>query len=203
ELALGNSQLKAIHVNDDKVFAYASDNRCFWINRSSGLVASIASIGKPQDTAYEPVTLADRVVFPATNQLSVFDRNGKLMHKIPLRYGLSSGVVGEGQVVFFGEDHPSNGRVAAIDTKGPQYNVQPAVPALPRWELMAFGQISANPAIYQGLVFIDSRDGNVYAARRETRNALWPGLDKVFFQTGGPIPAHSATAKDGVYAAAA
>ena len=94
ELSLGSSHLKALHVNDDRVFAYAADNRCFWINRSSGLVSSIAPIGRPTDTVYEPVTLSDRIVFPATNQLSVFDRNGKLMHKIPLRYGLSSGAVG-------------------------------------------------------------------------------------------------------------
>jgi len=55
--------------------------------------------------------------------------------------------------------------------------------------------------MYQGSLFVGSRDGNVYAVRGENRDVLWPGLDKGFFKTGGPILADVAVDKDGVYVA--
>ena len=193
ELALGQTQPKAVYVNDDKVLVYTSDNKCIWVNRASGHIVSIAQAAKPTDLLYEPCTLADRVVFPSTSQLSVYDRNGKLMHRIPLRYGVSSGAVGEGRMIFLGEDHPNGGRVAAMDTSPHPYDVTP------EWELMTRGQVSAAPAVYQGLVFAGSRDGGVYALRGENRDNLWPGLDAGYFKTDGEILADIQTDKDGVY----
>ncbi|HEV8291692.1 MAG TPA: PQQ-binding-like beta-propeller repeat protein, partial [Tepidisphaeraceae bacterium] len=159
ELGLGQTQPNAIYVNDDKVLVYTSDNRCIWVNRASGHIVSIARAAKSTDRLLEPCTLQDRVIFPSTSELSVFDRNGKLMHRNKLRYGASSGAVGEGRVIFLGEDHPNGGRIAAMDTAPQSYDVSPI------WELMTRGQVSAAPAVYQGLVFAGSRDGGVYALR--------------------------------------
>jgi len=114
ELALGQTPPKAIYVNDDKVLVYTSDNKCIWVNRASGHIVSITRAARTTDRLHEPCTLQDRVVFPSTSELSVFDRNGKLMHRNPLRYGASSGAVGEGHIIFLGEDHPNGGRVASM-----------------------------------------------------------------------------------------
>jgi outer membrane protein assembly factor BamB len=193
ELALGQAQPKAVYVNDDKVLVYTSDNKCVWVNRASGHIVSIVQAARPTDLLYAPFTLADRVVFPSTSALSVFDRNGKLMHRIPLRYGASSSAVGEGQTVYLGEDHPNGGRVAAMDTGPHPYDVTPL------WELMTRGQVSAAPALYQGLVFAGSRDGGVYALRGENRDNLWPGLEAGYFKTDAEILADLQVDKDGVY----
>src|SRR5688572_30835978 len=82
EVPLGQTQPRSIHLNEDKVLLYTSDNKCIWVNRASGHIVSIVQAAKSTDTLYAPVTLADRVVFPSTSELSVFNRNGKLMHKI-------------------------------------------------------------------------------------------------------------------------
>ncbi len=193
ELPLKQTQVKSIQVNDDKVLVLTSDNKCIWVNRASGHIVSITQPTKSTDILHPPCTLADRVVFPSTSELAVFDRNGKLMHHIPLRYGASSGAVGEGRMVFFGEDHPNGGRVAAIDTREHPYDLTPA------WELMTRGQVSAAPANYQGLVFVGSRDGGVYAVRGENRDNIWPGLPEGYFKSGAEILADLQTDKDGVY----
>jgi len=195
ELSLGQNQPKAIYLNDDKVLLYTSDNKCIWVNRASGHIVSIVQAAKSTDILHEPCTLPDRVVFPSTSELSVFSREGKLMHRIPLRYGASSGAVGDGKMIFLGEDHPNGGRVASMQTSPQPYDVTP------EWELMTRGQVSAAPAIYQGLVFAGSRDGNVYALRGENRDNLWPGLDQGYFPTGGEILADLQADKDGVYVA--
>src|SRR5215208_2420198 len=193
ELSLGQTQPKAIYVNEDKVLLYTSDNKCIWLNRTSGHIVSIARAAKSTDRLFEPTTLQDRVIFPSTSEISVFDRNGKLMHRNPLRYGASSGAVGEGRIIYMGEDHPNGGRVASIDTNPKAYDITP------EWELMTRGQVSAAPAVYQGLVFAGSRDGGVYALRGENRDNLWPGLDVGYFKTDGEILADLQADKDGVY----
>jgi outer membrane protein assembly factor BamB len=66
---------------------------------------------------------------------------------------------------------------------------------------MTRGQVSAAPAVYQGLVFAGSRDGGVYALRGENRDNLWPGLDAGYFKTGGEILADLQIDKDGIYVA--
>jgi outer membrane protein assembly factor BamB len=196
ELPRGDKPAKAMSLDDEYAFVALEDNRCVWINRSSGRLLSITPVAKPHDTLYMPVTLADRIVFPSTSQLFVFNRSTlKLNHTIHMRYGASSGAVGEGIRLFMGQDHPNAGRLTAIDTYPQPYDVSPA------WDLATRGQVSAAPAIYQRQVFAGSRDGCVYAVSGTDRSLLWPGLDKGFFASGGPILADLAADAEGVYAA--
>jgi outer membrane protein assembly factor BamB len=193
EMPLGQAQPKSLHVNDDKVFLYTTDNKCVWVSRTSGHIVSIAQGAKRADTLYPPYTLQDRVVFLSTSEVGVFSREGKLMHRNPLRYNASSGASGDGKMIFFGADHPNGGRVVAVDTRSQPYEVSP------EWELMTRGQVASAPAVFQGLVFAGSRDGGVYALRGENRANLWPGLDIGYFKTGGEIVADIGVDKDGVY----
>ena len=90
ELSLGQTQPKAIYLNDDKVLLYTSDNKCIWVNRASGHIVSISQVAKPTDILYEPCRLPDRVVFPSTSALSVFNCVGKLMYRISQRSASST-----------------------------------------------------------------------------------------------------------------
>lgn len=187
------AQVKRVSLSEDKVFAYDTANRVYFLDRAKGTLAATAVGAKPQDTIFEPVALKDRVVVPSTTQLNVFTPEGRRMHTISLRYGASSAAAGEGRMVFFGVDAPNGGRVQAVDTKPQPYDVSP------QWELQAGSQVSSRPATFQGLVFAGSRNGQVFAVRGDNRDPLWPGLDKGTFPTGGEILAPLAADKDGVY----
>jgi hypothetical protein len=90
DLPLKNTQIKALSINDDTVFAFTADNQCFWVNRATGHAQSVAKLADPVDNLYGQVTFKDRVIFPSTKQLAVFDRQGRFAYKIPLRYSASS-----------------------------------------------------------------------------------------------------------------
>jgi outer membrane protein assembly factor BamB len=195
DLPLKNTQIKALSINDDTVFAFTADNQCFWVNRATGHAQSVAKLADPVDNLYGQVTFKDRVIFPSTKQLAVFDRQGRFAYKIPLRYSASSEAVGSGRAVFLGTDHINGGCLAAIDTKEQPYELGAA------WDVMTRGQVSAKPAYFELQVFVGSRDGGVYGVRAEDRVILWPDLHNGCFKTGGPILAGIKADKQGVFVA--
>ena len=195
EAPVGDGEIRRLHVNEDRVMAVNSDNRCFFLNRKSGHINQITQVGQIQDTVFEPLTLPTQIVFPSTNNVTVLNREGAKQYQIRMRYAVASGVVGDPDRLFLGFDSPNGGRVAAIANKAQPYDVTPL------WELLTRGQVSATPAYQAGQVYAGSRDGNVYAVLGETREVLWPGLEGARFQTGGPILADVKADKDGVYVA--
>lgn len=195
DLPAKDAALKRLALLGDQVYAFTADNRVFWLSRDSGRVLTIQRLADPRDKVYDPVALADRVIFPSTKQLVVFDRKGKLLNRINTRYSVSSGAVADAGYVFHGVDHDNGGRVVARDIRPMAYDTSPD------WELMTRGQVSAAPAAYDRLVFAASRDGSVYAVRAENRAVIWPGLDGSAFKTGGPILADLKADKDGVFVA--
>lgn len=197
ELPAKEAAIKRLALLGDQVYAFTADNRVYWLNRESGRVLTVQRLADVHDTVFDPVALGDRVIFPSTKQLVVFDRKGKLVNRINTRYNVSSGAVADAGYVFHGVDHANGGRMVARDIRPMPYDTSPD------WELMARGQISAAPAAYDRLVFAASRDGSVYAVRAENRAVIWPGLDGAAFKTGGPILADLKADKDGVFVASA
>jgi len=194
-LPMQGKTVSQIWLNDDMVFVQTSDNHCFCILRRDGHAVSYATAAAPTDTVFAPVTYADRIVFPSTKHLSVFDRSGGLKHRIPLQYSCSSSGVGAGPYAFVGLDHPNGGRLAAIDTKAQPYTITPW------WELMTRGQVSATPAVFNQVIFTGSRDGSVYAVRSDSREVVWSELAQGHFRTGGEILADLKADRTGVYVA--
>lgn len=195
DLPLKDTTLTSLHLGEDMLFAYTADNRCVWIDRNGGQVVAFNQVADRKDKLHGPITLQDRVIFPCTKELVVYDREGKLKHKVNLRFAASSSPVADGERVYLGLDHPAGGRLAAVET-APQ-----AYPLAPVWELMTFGQVSARPAVFEHQVYCGSRDGRVYGVRGDSRDALWPGLERGFVQTGGEIVADLQADSDGVYVA--
>jgi len=189
------TQLRRLSLSDDRVFAYTSDNYCFWINRNSGFVSAVTQSARPQDTLYNAVVTGNRVVFPSTTRLTVFDLAGKPLHTVNLKYGASTGAVGYRGMVYLGVDHPNGGRLNAVSSAYQPYDISP------EWELMTRGAVSAAPAAADERVYVASRDGNVYAVRADNRDPIWPGLEDACFRTGGPILADLAVDREGLYVA--
>ena len=188
--------LRGLEINDDRVFAWTTNNNCYLLSRESGFVQRIVEAGPPADRLFKPVTLPDRILFVASSKCTVLDKKtGKVEYTFSNRYGASSGAVGEATIIYFGENHPNGGRVTARDTKPQPYDIPPL------WTLLTRGAVSATPALYQGSLFAGSRDGSVYAVRGQTRDVLWPGLDGGVFKTGGELLADLKADKEGVYVA--
>ena len=194
-IPLAKEQITRISLNEDKVFALTSDGRLYWIERATGVTRAVTGVAAKGDKVFAPVTLKTRIVVPTEKTLEVFELNGKPAHTIRLRYNASTGAIGDANAVFMGVDHPSQGRIQAIDTKAQPYDISPI------WELATGGQITSRPAVFQGALFAASRDGAVYGVRAENRDVLWPILDGSVFHTGGPIVANLAADKDGVFVA--
>lgn len=195
ELPASEAQLNRLALLGDNLYAYAADNRVYWLNGSSGRILTFQRLAAAHDRVHEPVALGDRVIFPTTKQLVVYNRAGKLLNRINTGYNVSSGAAADAGFVFHGVDHANGGRVVARKIEPMPYDVSPD------WEMMTRGQVSAAPAAFQGLVFAASRDGGVYAVRAENRPVIWPGLDGAVFKTGGPILADLKADKDGVFIA--
>ncbi len=194
-IPLAQEQVTRISLNEDKVFVLTSDGKLYWIDRASGVTRAVTGVAPKGNKVFDPVTLKNRIVVPTENKLVVFEPNGKPAYTINLRYNTSTGAVGEGGNVYLGVDHPSQGRVQAIDTKAQPYEISPL------WELATGSQVSSRPAVFQGAVFAASRDGAVYGVRGENRDVLWPVLDGSVFRTGAAIVANLAADKDGVFVA--
>ena len=197
DLPIKDGRLTRLSLSDDRVFAYGKDNTVYWLSRSGGYVTAITDSAVKTDALYNAVVLPDKVVFPSTTQIMVFDKAGKSLYSTKLRYRASSGAVGAGNMVFLGVDHVNGGRLNAISAALQPYDIGPV------WELMTRGEVSGSPAVFQGQeqgsIFCGSRDGAVYAVRAENRDLLWPMLEKGFFKTYGQIMADLQADKDGVY----
>lgn len=207
EVPLGSAKVKGVFVNDETVFVYATDHRCFWLDRGSGRLKHVSVIAPPHDTLFPPVTLKDRVVFPSTTQLSVHERaTGKLIHIDDLPYSASSAAAGtiDGSLLYINVESRNGGRLLALET-APKVGLTAAkrIPyeLTPKWELLTRGQMSAGPAVMGEQVYVGSRDGGVYAVRIDNRDILWPGLPEGFFRTGGEILANISVDAVGVYVA--
>lgn len=195
DLQLGKSgdTVHQMSISDDYVFVHTTANRAFVLNRSSGRILFVRTLAGKNVDLYEPVVFKDYIVWPVTQRLLVFDHKGEQLQTVDLPFAIRSRAVGANNRVYVGADFSTGGRVAAIDISPRPYASRPV------WELMTFGGLSAAPALFQGLLYSGSRDGNVYAVRAEDRAPIWPGLPRMVFRTDAEIVADLKADRDGVY----
>ncbi|HSU68652.1 MAG TPA: PQQ-binding-like beta-propeller repeat protein [Tepidisphaeraceae bacterium] len=196
----------AVHVTDKFVFAYREDGTSYVIDRGSG---RLLHVDEPKDSTqrfHPPVVLTDRIVYPTTVYLEVFDLSGRYVPHATkptdeldkpfsqeLKYPIRSDVVGVGKTVFFGADFPGSGRAVEVDL------TRPYVPEM--WTLMEPGSsVSATPALVKDIVYVAAENGTVAAVATDTREPLWT-LPKGVFGTYGGVIANLAADATGVYIA--
>jgi len=184
--------ITALHVADDFVFAYTRGGTSHVLARDTG---QLLHIDPPQDgrlRLHPPVVLKERIVYPTTTYLEVFDFNGRYIShpshigddtskpfSQQLKYPIRSDAVGNGKnLLFFGADYPGGGRVVAADMTSPY------VPEV--WTLLQPGAgISAAPAVLKDVVFVADEQGRVEAASIESRAQLWTLPNGVFSAYAG------------------
>lgn len=202
----GSDPVTAVHLSDQFVFAYRRDGTASVMDRATG---RMLHIDQPRDGAQRmrpPVVLKNRIVYPTTTYLEVFDFDGRYIpHPMrpsdelegpfsqSLNFVIRSDAVGSGRLLFLGGDFSGSGRAVEIDMD------RPYIPAI--WTLMTPGAaVSATPALVKDVVYIASENGQVAAVQTETRAPLWT-LPNGVFGTYGGVVGNLAVDPSGLYVA--
>jgi outer membrane protein assembly factor BamB len=191
DLDSAKDPVEAMYVRDDYIFVYTHSRMSYVLSRSGGQLLHGEKVVPAGSQLLAPVILKDRIVYPTTATLEVYDLHGKKQKSVDIGAPFRSGAVGSGSIVYVGTDTSNGGRVSAVDMDRPYGPV--------KWELMTFGGLSGAPALFQGALYIGAEDGRVYAVNEE-RNPLWSLSDGVFL-TGNRITGDVKADEFGVYIA--
>src|SRR3954469_22127740 len=163
ELEGGHSNpVTAVHLVDKYVFVYRSDGSSSVIEKATGRLVEVDHPKGATVRFHAPIILKDRIVYPTTTYLEVFEIPGHYVaHPLratdetdkpfsqELRYPIRSDIVGSGKLVFFGADFRSSGRGVAVDL------TRTYVPDV--WTLMTPGSfVSSAPALSKDAVYFAS-----------------------------------------------
>lgn len=194
----------AVYLSDQFVFAYRRGGTSAVMDRATG---RLLHIDQPRDGAnrlHPPVVLKDRIVYPTTTFLEVFDFDGRYVQhptrlsdeqegpfSQALKFVIRSDAVGTGRMLYLGGDFSGSGRAVEVDLG------RPYVPDV--WTLMTPGaSVSAAPALLKDVVYVASENGQVMAVQIDTRAPLWPLPNGVFEARGG-ISGNLAVDSSGLY----
>ena len=202
----GTDAITAVYLSDQFVFAYHRSGASSVMDRATG---RLLHIDQPRDGAHRmhpPVVLKNRIVYPTTTFLEVFDFEGRyVQHPMrttdelegpfsqALNFVIRSDAIGAGKMLYLGGDFPVSGRAVEVDLS------RPYVPAI--WTLMTPGaSVLAAPALVKDVLYVASANGEVAAVQVDTRAPLWTLPNGVFGTYGGVI-GNLAIDQSGLYVA--
>jgi outer membrane protein assembly factor BamB len=202
----GDDPVTAVHVSDQFVFAYRRGGSVSVMDRNNGRLLHVDYPREAAQQIHPPVVLKDRIIYPTTTYLEVFDFAGRYIPHATkptdeldkpfsqaLDVSIRSDAVGAGKQLFFGADFPVSGRAVAIDM------TRPYVPQL--WTLMTPGSdVSSAPALLKDVVYVASENGKVMAVATDSREPIWT-LEGATFATYGGVVGNLAADTTGVYVA--
>jgi outer membrane protein assembly factor BamB len=179
-----------LYLRDNLVFAYASDNQVFAIDRKAGTLAFLCGPIVPAGQVLRaPVVYPAFVAFPTSHTVETYSLKGKFLRSIDLGFSTTCDGAGMDNNLIIGSNEPG-GRVAEIDMTM-EYGYH-------KWSLDT-GMILGTPISHEGACYIGSTDGNVYAIN-EDRAATW-SLEDGVFKTYGPIIADMCVDNTGCFVA--
>jgi outer membrane protein assembly factor BamB len=191
DLDLRRNKVTAIDVVGDQVLVRTRSNMVYGLSADGGTLKWSSQVLAPDRTLGKPELIGDKIVFPTYSELIVYNQSGRREKEIDVNRSVRSPISGDGEFVYLGVDYNAQGRLGRVSLTAPYVPV--------RWELMTRGPVTAAPAVFQGVIYAGSEDGNVYAVTEE-RLAIW-SLPGNVFSTGGPIRADIQVDDTGVYVA--
>jgi len=193
-LDLKDAAPREIYARDNMLFVYTTQNMVYQMDRKSGDVGFIIRAASPGAQAKPPVLHEGSVIIPTDQTLDYYNTKGYRTASIKLKDPIRSGIATDKYGTYVGIDSGSGGaRIASIDASSPNSPY--------RWQFLTKGVVVSTPAIYEGVLFSASDDGNVYAVDSD-RNEAWTALKGVF-KTDGPVHGDVTAEKSGVYVASA
>lgn len=202
----GSDPVTRVYLSDQFVFAYRQGGTASVMDRATGRLLHIDQPRDGNHRMHPPVVLKNRIVYPTTTYLEVFDLDGRYVpHPMrpsdelegpfsqSLNFVIGSDAIGSGKLLFMGGDFSGSGRAVEVDMN------RPYIPAI--WTLMTPGAtVSAAPALVKDVVYIASENGEVAAVQTETRAPLWT-LPNGVFGTYGGVKGNLAIDSSGLYVA--
>jgi len=189
-------EVTEVFVRGEQVFAYTKQGISYVLTRDKGAIVRADVVEGGNYKMLPPVVLKERVVYPTTTQLEVFDTvTAQRLLPIDLHAAIRGGAVGEGGSVYVALDSPNGGgRVRKVNLDLTQ-NLDPRLPSgLMEWELQARkGGIEGAPAVQGAVLYMGSTGGQVYAVSTETREPIWSPA------TPGPMGENVFDVKAGIY----
>jgi hypothetical protein len=208
-----DNPVTGVFVREDKLFAYTKDGSSYVINRPDGLTIHVDEVPSGAARLHPPVLLKDRLVYPTTTALEVFDPRGVYLRSIPVQGSIASDAVGDGRSsVYVAVEIPGATRVCRYDMlklanlpAPPLGERYPIEASRYNWALQAYhGGIPAAPAFFADVVYVAGEDGLVMAVATEDRNPIWP-IDQENTPTQGmfnamaPVVANLSADDSGLY----
>lgn len=207
-LDLKNDEVDRLFVRDELLFVYTKKGSSYVLSRDSGGIQHLEAVPGGNYRLRPPVVLPDRILYPTTSDIAVYNRQGQPLRTIDVGGAFRSNAVVGGRSVFIAVDSPNGGsRVAKIDVPLSNAN-DPNLPSGKRsWELQAFrGGMSAAPAVQADAVYAADESGLVYAVTADGREPIWPISNPPFgntFDARSPVTADVIADETGVYVATA
>jgi outer membrane protein assembly factor BamB len=169
--------VKRVYVRDKYVFAYTSQGTSFMLDRNDGHIVAAHQIQHSALRLHAPVMLKDRIVYPTSSTLEIYDKSGNFLSTKNLHYSVRTEAVGSGNFLFYGADYAGGGRLVEVDISNPFLDH--------KWELMfPHASISSAPAVYGETVYAAGENGDVVAVSMENFGAVWNTPDSKFHSYG-------------------
>ena len=187
-----DDSLTRIDVREKSIYIFTARKQVTSLDRKAFKTNFITTVNTPGDRLLPPVELADKIVFPTSISMELFDYTGKFLRSVSLSAPLRSGAAGRGERIYFGADDPQGGRVMALDLSH-TYNIY-------TWQLLTpGGAITSAPVLYNSILFVGTENGDVYAVNEDSSH-VW-AIESGIFQTAGPIIADLKANDSGLYVA--
>jgi hypothetical protein len=184
--------LTRIDVREKSIYIFTTNKQITSLDRKAFKTNFITNVNARADRILPPVELADKIVFPTSISMELFDYSGKFIRSVSLSAPLRSGAAGIGERLYFGADDPEGGRVMALDLSH-TYSIY-------TWQLLTpGGAITSAPVLNNGILYVGTENGDVYAVN-ENRSPVW-AIESGVFKTAGPIIADLKANASGLYVA--
>lgn len=191
QLDIGKSQVEALYLRDNTIFAYGKDRLIYLLDRNSGRLMKVDDVGARSLHVGPPVVLKQEIAYPLATSITIIDKAGHAKREFVAEMSIRSPAVASGDTVFVGGDMQLGPHVVAFDTK--------AARQVPKWIIRTTGSFEGSPALHQGILYVGSEDGMIYAMNTDGE-AAWP-LAGSTFKTAGPITTDIQADDFGVYCA--
>jgi PQQ-like domain len=182
-----------LYLSDKNLFLITRQNYSYVFDRASGSLLNVHQIIEGDVQVLPPIVSGDRWIYPTLSTLEIFDTNGVKKNSVHLAATVRTpGTTAGPRKLYLTLAFPAGGRLALVELDRP-YDTGSV------WELQTLGDIRAQPVVYDGIVYVASGDGRIYAVDGN-RNGVWK-IDDGTFHSGGPVLADLAVDDYGLYVA--
>ncbi len=185
-------KITASTISGDFIFLRGQENLVAGYDMSGSLKFR-SHIGNGYDVVGEPMVQGERIIYPVSSGLEIYNFEGTPVKRIPFNQPIRSAGVVSGQTVYIGTDSLQGGRLAALALDGDYLHS--------RWTRLMGGVVHTKPALFENILYTATESGDVIALTTDPV-LFWPRspeLKDQIFHTDGNIHAAIKADEAGVY----